>query len=73
MVFRDGKKGSFPRKGASESEIAAAKERDREKKFQNELSINKSKYRMESNFMVGDTVLLRNNNRARGSSAVFNP
>ena len=45
MLFRDGKKGVFPRKVATDIDIKAAKDRDRAKKTENASGVNKSEYR----------------------------
>jgi hypothetical protein len=69
MMFRDGIKAQFPRRGASDGEIAAAKQKDLEQKERHQEEVNQSKYRKLSHFAVGDAVLVRN----YGKTSKFHP
>ena len=60
MLFRDPPQSSFPRRNISEQSIKDARARDVDLKDIRQQKINASKYRKESAFQVGDTVLIRN-------------
>ena len=62
MLFRDGMKGNFPRKVASEMQVQSACSRDIDQKKDNEDEVNASKHRNSSDFNPGDLVLVRNHN-----------
>ena len=71
MMFRDGHRGVFPRQKASESEIRAAKLRDKQLKQNNEAEVNHSKYRKPSKFEIGDMVYVRNFNKSKKFDPLF--
>ena len=60
MMFRDPPQSSFPRRDISEQQVKDARIRDADLKEIRQQKINASKYRKESDFQVGDTVLMRN-------------
>ncbi len=71
MLFRHGQRLNFPRRHATEEDITIARESDRRKKMENEQKVNGSKYRKNSHFTVGDTVLIRNYNKSRKFDSLF--
>ena len=71
MIFRDGYRGNFPRQKVSETDIAAAKLRDKQLKQKNEVTVNSSKYRKQSSLEIGDLVYVRNFNKQRKFEPIF--
>ena len=71
MLFRDGMKTKFPRQKASLKQIHKAREADITHKEINETKENESKYRIYSNFKIGDKVWVRNFNRQRKFDSLF--
>ena len=63
MLFRDGIRNKFPRISVSDKDIEEARERDRQLKQERMEKINQSKFRIESIFENGDSVVLRNYNK----------
>ena len=73
MIFRDGMRAEFPRRTASDEEVASARERDKIQKETNEEKVNNSKYRKYSEFQPGELVLLRNFEKTSKFHPVFKP
>ena len=73
MIFRDGMRAEFPRRTASDEEVASARERDKIRKETNEEKVNNSKYRKYSEFQPGELVLLRNFEKTSKFHPVFKP
>jgi hypothetical protein len=71
MLFRDGAKSTFPRRSVSAEQIEKARDEDKEIKREHQEKINASKYRIPSQFQVGDTVMLRNHKRASKFDPIF--
>ena len=69
MLFRHPPQSVFPRKNITEHDVKNAQKRDELLKLEREERINHGKYRKESNFEIGDNVLIQN--FARNSK--FNP
>ena len=70
-MFRDGYRGDFPRQKVSEQDITAAKSRDEQLKKKNELLVNSSKYRKQSQLDIGDIVYVRNFEKRRKFEPIF--
>ena len=73
MLFRDGERSIFPRVAVTDEEVSDARKRDLQKKEENQQKINDSKYRTESNFSTGESVLVRNYNKWRKFDPTFLP
>ena len=71
MMFRDPPQSSFPRREITQQQIDNARTRDAELKDIRQQKINASKYRQESVFRVGDTVLIRNFNKTSKYDPLF--
>ena len=71
MMFRDPPQSSFPRREITQQQIDNARTRDAELKHIRQQKINASKYRQESIFRVGDTVLIRNFNKTSKYDPLF--
>ena len=59
MIFRDGMRHQFPRKTLTSEAIEEARAKDLQQKETNEANVNRSVYRKEAKFCVGDKVLVR--------------
>ena len=60
MFFRDPPQSTFPRRSISEQQITEARARDAHIKHARQEKINDGKYRQQSDFRVGEKVLIRN-------------
>ena len=65
MIFRDQQQTHFPRRALSDHEIEKARALDKTTKICRTERINKSKYKQESQVMIGDQVLIRNNRTSK--------
>ena len=63
MLFRNPPQTIFPRRDIPEHNIHEARLRDSAMKLARQEKINSGKYRQESSFRMGDTVLIRNYNK----------
>ena len=68
MIFRHGQRQDFPRRHATDEEVAKAREADQKKKMENENKVNGFK---KSHFTIGDNVLDRNYNKSRKFDVLF--
>ena len=73
MLFRDPPQSIIPRQTVTEEDIKLAKSLDAKTKQNREENINASKYRIPSEFEVGDTVLLRNYKKTSKFQPLFLP
>ena len=73
MLFRDGERSIFPRVKVSENTVKEARKRDHSLKVKQQQIINAGKFRTDSNFNVGDHVLVRNYQKQRKFDPVFLP
>ena len=73
MLFRDGTKSAFPRRSISAKRVEEALTRDKVTKQERQQKINASKYRIPSDFQIGDGVMLRNYKRASKFDPLFLP
>ena len=73
MLFRDGMQSIFPRQSASDREIQSARQRELEKKKSSQTKVNAGKFRIPSDFAVGDRVLVRNYQKTRKFEPTFLP
>ena len=73
MLFRDGVKDGFPRAHVTEEQVVAARANDHKQKQKKQEQINQSKYRAESNFVVGEHVLVRNYKKHSKFDPMFIP
>ena len=73
MLFRDGQKGTFPRRSASPEEIVRARMFDLDEKGKRRDRVNSSKYRKATEFSVGDEVLVRNYKKSSKFQPIFIP
>lgn len=71
FLFRDGMKSDLPRISVCDDDVHESTAHDSELKMKNQENINSSKYRKESQFKVGDTVLLRNFKRKIKFDPIF--
>jgi len=71
MIFRDGMATKFPRQKASLEQIQRANEADRMHKENNQANQNNSKYRICSEFQIGDQVWVRNFERQKKFDPLF--
>ena len=60
MLFRDGMRDRFPRTRLSDKDVKSARLKDMALKSTNQNGVNASKYRVESEFLPGQRVLIRN-------------
>ena len=60
MLFRDGYRSNFPRKQLSKKQVAQAREADASNKNKRKMEYNASCRTKQSNFQIGDQVLVRN-------------
>ena len=73
MLFRDGEQSVFPRKTCTDQEVKAARKRDMERKSVHQQQVNAGKYRIPSQFKIGDQVLVRNYQKTRKFDPTFQP
>jgi hypothetical protein len=73
MIFRDGEQSIFPRQPSSDTDIAAARERDLQLKRAHQSKVNAGKYKIHSPLIVGDRVLVRNYQKKRKFDPTFLP
>ena len=73
MLFRDGVRSEFPRKVCTEDDITSARKRDLEQKKRKQEEVNSSKYRKQTNLLVGETVLIRNAHQNSKFHPTFTP
>jgi len=72
-VFRHGYRSNFPnRRTLSENDLQKALEKDQENKHTRSDILNRSKYRKEQHFEVGELIYTRNNKRTK-FQPIFNP
>ena len=73
MLYRDGQRSNFPRVTATDEEVRDARKRELLLKQTNQQKINSGKYRTDSEFMVGEHVLIRNYQKQRKFDPLFLP
>ena len=73
MLYRDGQRSIFPRVTATEAEVKEARKRDLLLKQKHQQLVNAGKYKSDSEFTVGEHVLVRNYHRQRKFDPIFLP
>ena len=73
MMFRDGEQTAFPRIKVTDDQVAAAHARDLSQKQMHQEKVNSGKFRIPSDFAIGDRVLMRNYQRTRKFDPFFAP
>ena len=73
MLFRDGQRSIFPRVTVTEDEVKEARNRDLSLKQRQQQKINAGKFKTDSNFTVGEHVLIRNYRKQRKFDPIFLP
>ena len=73
MLFRDGERSIFPRQSATDCDVQSARARDLEQKKTAQSKVNAGKFRISSEFMVGDQVLVRNYQKTSKFDPTFLP
>ena len=73
MLFRDGQRSTFPRVTATENAVAQARKRDLALKQEHKQNTTSGKYKIDSNFSLGDHVLIHNYQKQRKFDPLFLP
>ncbi|CAB3982296.1 hypothetical protein LOTGIDRAFT_156980 [Paramuricea clavata] len=73
MLFREGSKSAFPRRSVPPEQVEEARGKDKAMKQDRQDQVNASKYKIPSEFQIGDAVMLRNYTKSSKFDPVFLP
>ena len=71
MLFREGSKSAFPRRSVPAEQVEEARGKDKAMKQDRQDQVNASKYKIPSEFQIGDDVMLRNYRKSSKFDPVF--